>query len=179
MVEGRQHFGFLLKSGEPLGILGKRRWERLDRNPALQSGVGRAIDLAHAALADLGDDFIDAKPRSRREGQAGWIIGVLSWQGVPLSYPRTTVRDGTVDVRTQVVSKLRHRASKIRPENANDVCVLLVRRLILRLAMTMFLLSALFLMCGIGTMLLVAKMTLRAEAGKSHEAAPVRHARAA
>ena len=42
----------------------------LMRDVAIELGVARAIDLAHAAFADLGGDFVDAEAGAGGEGQA-------------------------------------------------------------------------------------------------------------
>ena len=61
MVEGREHFGFALKARQAIRIAGHRGGQHLDRHRPLQIAVGRAIDLAHAAGADLRGDFVDAE----------------------------------------------------------------------------------------------------------------------
>ena len=62
-------FGFALKAREPIGVSRERRRQDLDRDLALQLRVGRAIHLAHAALADLRGDFVDAEAGAGSEGQ--------------------------------------------------------------------------------------------------------------
>jgi hypothetical protein len=46
---------------------GERRGQDLDRDVALELGVARAIDLAHAAFAEQGGDVVRTEPRARRE----------------------------------------------------------------------------------------------------------------
>ena len=56
---------------------------------ALQLGVGRAIDLAHAARADAGGDLVRAnlRPRSQRHRRGNYMV-VLD-----LHEPRYKIRD--------------------------------------------------------------------------------------
>ena len=77
MVEGREDFGFALKAREAIGIAGHRGGQHLDRDRPLQIRVGRAIDLAHAAGADLRGDFVDAEAGAGGKGQgcAGLYVG--------------------------------------------------------------------------------------------------------
>ena len=65
VVERGEDFGFALEAGQPLGIRRHRRGQDLDRDRSLQVRVGRAIDLAHAAHAEQGDDVVRAEPRAR------------------------------------------------------------------------------------------------------------------
>ena len=44
----------------------------LERDVAIQLRVARAIDLAHAAGAEGGEDFVRAEARAGGEGQ-GWL----------------------------------------------------------------------------------------------------------
>ena len=74
MIERGEHFGFALKAREAIGVAGDRRRQHLDRDRPFQIAVGRAIDLAHAAGADGGDDFVGAEARAGGEGQGGVII---------------------------------------------------------------------------------------------------------
>ena len=69
MVEGREHFGFALKAREAIRIAGHRGRQHLDRHDRFRLRVGRAIDLAHAAGADLRGDFVDAEAGAGAEGQ--------------------------------------------------------------------------------------------------------------
>jgi hypothetical protein len=61
MVQGRDRARFTLEA------LAERAGDRLDRNGAIQPRVDRAIDLAHAAGADLRGDFVDAEARAGGE----------------------------------------------------------------------------------------------------------------
>ena len=63
MVETCQHLGFALEAGEALGVGGYRLGQDLDRDFAAQLGVFSAIDLTHAAFAELGGDLEVRKGR--------------------------------------------------------------------------------------------------------------------
>ena len=58
MIQRGEQFGFALKPREPIGIVGERVGQNLDRDLALQPRVARAIHLAHAACAEQRDDFV-------------------------------------------------------------------------------------------------------------------------
>ena len=77
MVQRGEHFRFALKASEPIVIRRDGRRQDLDRDLALQLGVGGPIHLAHAAFADLGGDFVDAETGAGSEGQSDAII----WAG--------------------------------------------------------------------------------------------------
>ena len=62
----RQHF--LLKPSDPVGRVGNRLGEDLDRDIAMQAGVGSAVDLAHTPGAEQALDLVPAEARARREG---------------------------------------------------------------------------------------------------------------
>ena len=81
MIEGGEDLRFALKPYESLGITGDRRWQHLDSDRTLQVGVGGLVDLAHAAHADLGDDFIRAEAGTRSQGHFVWIIGAELQRG--------------------------------------------------------------------------------------------------
>ena len=61
MVQRREDFRFALEAREALGSARQRLGQHLDRDLALQLGVGGAIDLAHAAGAEA--DRISYGPR--------------------------------------------------------------------------------------------------------------------
>ena len=52
MVQRREHLRFAAEPREPIGIVGERVGQDLDRDVAIQLRVARAIDLAHAARAE-------------------------------------------------------------------------------------------------------------------------------
>jgi hypothetical protein len=65
VIERRQHLCFALKPRQAARV--EREQLRLDfqRDVALQPGIARAIDFAHAATANRRDDLIDAELRAR------------------------------------------------------------------------------------------------------------------
>ena len=73
MVQGREHFRFALKPREPIVVGGERWWQDLDRDLALQLGIGGPIDFAHASGADLRGDLVDAEARAWTEGQTAGL----------------------------------------------------------------------------------------------------------
>ena len=89
MVQRREDCGLALEPGEPLGVLCELFGQHLDRDVASQARVGGAIDLAHAAHAEWGDDLVRAEAsaggqrhsgdstRLRRGGGAGRIVFVV------------------------------------------------------------------------------------------------------
>ena len=61
MVELREQLRFALEARQALLVRGERRRQDLDRDVAPELGVGRPVDLAHAALAQLGGDLVGAE----------------------------------------------------------------------------------------------------------------------
>ena len=91
MIERGEDFGFALEPGQPIRIPGDRCGQHLDGHGPLQIGVSRPIDLAHAAHADLGGDFIRAEAGARGQGQFVWIIrGARESGGSPAFWIRST-----------------------------------------------------------------------------------------
>src|SRR5262245_37357464 len=75
VVEGSEDFGFALKAPEAIRIAGHRGGKYLDRHRPLQIAIGRAIDLAHAAGADRGDDLVGTETGAGGEGQTRGLYG--------------------------------------------------------------------------------------------------------
>jgi hypothetical protein len=71
MIQGGEHFRFALKPREPIVVGRERGRQNLDGDLAFEFRVRHAIDLAHAAGTDDGDDFIGAEAGAWSEGQ-GW-----------------------------------------------------------------------------------------------------------
>jgi hypothetical protein len=67
MIEPGEHFGFALETCQPLAIGRHGLGQHLDGDGALQVGIGRAVDLAHAAGAEFAGDFIWAESSARSE----------------------------------------------------------------------------------------------------------------
>ena len=70
MVQRCGRVCFLLESAEAIGIGRERGGQHLDRDVAPKSRIARAIDLAHAARADLGGNLIHPEAGARCEGHA-------------------------------------------------------------------------------------------------------------
>ena len=68
MIEGSEHFGFALKTREPIGIDRERRRQDLDRDLPLEFRVGRPIHLPHPAFPDRRGDVVDAEARAGSQG---------------------------------------------------------------------------------------------------------------
>jgi len=75
MVERGQHFRFALEAREAAWVRRYGRGQDLDRDLALEIRVGGAIDLPHAAHADLGSDFVGAEARAGGQGHGAEVKG--------------------------------------------------------------------------------------------------------
>ena len=62
MVELGEELGFALEPRQALLVRGEFGRQDLDRDLAVEPGVGRAVDLPHPALAQLGGDLVGAEP---------------------------------------------------------------------------------------------------------------------
>ena len=63
----------LLEAAQAIGVLRERRGQDLDRDLAPEPRILRAVDLAHAAGADLAEDLVGAELRTGRQGH-GYLI---------------------------------------------------------------------------------------------------------
>ena len=61
MVQRGEDFGFPLEPGESIRIIREGVGQDLQRHVTVELGISGLIDLAHAAFADLGGDFIRAE----------------------------------------------------------------------------------------------------------------------
>jgi hypothetical protein len=68
MVQRREHFRFPLNARQSIRVGGHRLGKYFDGDLTLQVCVGRPVDLAHPAHADLGGDLIRAESCARGEG---------------------------------------------------------------------------------------------------------------
>ncbi len=68
VVERREHPRLALEPRQPVAVLEEEVRQGLDRDVPVQVSVPRAIDLAHAAPAERGDDLVRADAGSGREG---------------------------------------------------------------------------------------------------------------
>src|SRR5262245_9785335 len=71
MVEGRRGFGILDEAAHPIRVLRECRGQHLDRDPAVQTRVFGQVDLAHASLADRGEDPVMGERRIWFEAHGG------------------------------------------------------------------------------------------------------------
>ena len=62
MVERGEHLRFALETREPVGVVRRTSRQDFDRDIASELRVARAIDLAHAAGAEMGDDLVVRDP---------------------------------------------------------------------------------------------------------------------
>src|SRR5436190_19039218 len=82
MVERRQHLCFALESHEPIRVGRKDFGKALDGDVAIQPGVARPVDFAHAARAERRPDFVDSDSRPGGQLHESRLILALS-QKVP------------------------------------------------------------------------------------------------
>src|SRR5215472_4729583 len=76
MIERGEHLRLALEPRKTVGVGCERVRQNLESNLAIQLGITGAIDLAHAARADLGDDFVGAETCARAVTQGSdRIIG--------------------------------------------------------------------------------------------------------
>ncbi len=71
MTERGQHLRFALETGEPLGIVRERFWQDLQRDVTTELRIPRAIHLAHATLANRGQDFVRTYTCARSQCHQG------------------------------------------------------------------------------------------------------------
>ena len=77
MVEGGDRAGFALEALAPLLVAGQLFRQDFDGNQAIEPGVARLIDLAHAAGADQPDDFVGAEARTGASDMCTVVRGVF------------------------------------------------------------------------------------------------------
>ena len=58
MVQRGEHLGFAGEAGQAVGILREGVGQNFDGDFAIQFGVGGALHLAHASLAEFGGDAV-------------------------------------------------------------------------------------------------------------------------
>jgi len=78
---GLQDLGVPLKARQAIRVTGHRSGQYLDRNLAFQIRVGRAVDLAHPADANLRGDFVNAEQATGGESQGGDYTGGIGADG--------------------------------------------------------------------------------------------------
>ena len=67
MIERREHLGSAFKPRQPIRIVHNRVGKDLDGNLAVEPGITRAVDLAHATRAERADDFVGAEALAASE----------------------------------------------------------------------------------------------------------------
>jgi hypothetical protein len=70
-----QHLGLALEARQPLGIVGERGGQQLDRHLAVEGGVHRLPDDTHPALADLVDQAVVEQLLSGLDGHVAVLPG--------------------------------------------------------------------------------------------------------
>ena len=71
VIERREHLGFALEPRQAVAVAREGRRQDFDGDVAVQTGIARAVDLAHPTGAKRGEDFVAAKPCACREGHRG------------------------------------------------------------------------------------------------------------
>ena len=64
MIERSEHVGLARESGQALGVARKSLGKHLEGDLALEAGVARAPDLAHASGPERSENLIRPEPRS-------------------------------------------------------------------------------------------------------------------
>ena len=77
MVDRGERHGLALKARPPLGIESMLVGQDLDRDVAFQTGVARAVDLAHASAVERFDDLVGAKASTGRDHSTG--VNYSAW----------------------------------------------------------------------------------------------------
>ncbi len=76
VAQGRERFRLPLEANEAVRISGEELGEDLDGDVAIEPGVARAIDLAHAAGAERSNDGVRPEAGPCREGHAAGVRGL-------------------------------------------------------------------------------------------------------
>ncbi len=82
MVQRRQRAGFLFETGHAHGISGEHCRQQLDRHVAAQFCIEGAIDLSHAAGAEVGGHFIVGQGLADHRASPCWMDVQLGIGGV-------------------------------------------------------------------------------------------------
>jgi hypothetical protein len=83
---------FALEAREPIGIISDGVWQNFDRDFAPQPRIARAMDLAHSARADGGDDLI--RPEASAGTKRHFVVSgrILTGMDVVRNAHRRTIR---------------------------------------------------------------------------------------
>src|SRR5215470_5851866 len=77
MIQRSQHLRFALKASQPLGIVRKRFGENLDRYITPEFCVVGLADFAHAAGANLREEFVRAETCAGADGHYFFPVGTF------------------------------------------------------------------------------------------------------
>ena len=72
----RDGLRFALEASEPIGIGREELGQDFQRNIAIQPRIVRAVDLAHAARSDGGDDFVNTNAGAGGQWQRSFAISI-------------------------------------------------------------------------------------------------------
>ena len=78
MIQCGNMAGLAFEAQTEFGADGHAAPDHLDRHRAIEAGVVRPIDLAHAATADQRHDFVSAEARARRQSQGMSLLRVTT-----------------------------------------------------------------------------------------------------
>ena len=112
MIQRREGFRFAREARDPIRVQRKRLRQHLDRHGATELHVGRAIDLAHAASADGGDDLIwaESSPCGEWHGLGESTLrnaaGARPSRGSGRSWPRCLTGSAITRTCSQAASRL-------------------------------------------------------------------------
>ena len=102
MVERGQHLRLALEACDTIGIERERVGDDLQRDVTTEFCIARAIDLAHAARAEGGDDLVRAEARAWGESQTvvDYTGGAAASAGLHLGDDLSTIPKVEVHVTT-------------------------------------------------------------------------------
>ena len=78
MIQRSQHLGLALEPAHSIRVAEHAVGQDLQRDIAVQRGVARAIDFAHSARADKGENLVRSEARSDRESHE-WMRDYTGW----------------------------------------------------------------------------------------------------
>jgi hypothetical protein len=68
VIQGRQHFGFVLETSHAIGVASECFGQNLKRDITLQLGITGPVDLAHAARPDKCEDLVRPETSASDKG---------------------------------------------------------------------------------------------------------------
>src|SRR6516165_6328716 len=95
MIERRKHVRFAVEAREPIRVAREHLRQPLERDVTIELRVSGAIDLAHAAFADFGDDIVRSEAAANRKGKGqrgGVSIREWPWERPLDSYTPSLAR---------------------------------------------------------------------------------------